>query len=63
VTATPINRALSRAAAELREAVSQARLAYEFSPNSYTYGGLNACIAAQEALAVLSGHLEDLARG
>jgi hypothetical protein len=36
-----------------REALDQARLAYEFVPGSYTYGCLSACLAAEAALAVL----------
>ena len=31
---------------KLDQALEQAKLAYEFSPNSYTYGSLNALIAA-----------------
>jgi hypothetical protein len=56
--ASPINRASSRVEAELREAVRQAGLAYEFSPGSYTYGCLGACLAAQEAFEVLISHIK-----
>ena len=37
----------------LHYAVSEARLAYEFQPSSYTAGVLNACLAASEACAEL----------
>jgi hypothetical protein len=51
--------AASRARAEVRTAVEQARVAYEFVPNTYTYGCLSACLAAEHALGVLSGHMSD----
>ena len=35
----------------------QAQLAYEFSPDSYTFCCLNACLAAEMALDVLSDSL------
>lgn len=34
---------------ELTEAVDQARLGYEFSPGSYTYSALRACLSARDA--------------
>jgi hypothetical protein len=37
-------------AAQLAEAVNQARLAYEFSPGSYTFSAFSACLAAQIAM-------------
>jgi hypothetical protein len=36
------------------KALEGAELAYEFSPGSYTFGCLNACLAAEVALDVLS---------
>jgi hypothetical protein len=42
----------------LRGAVDQAKLGYDFSPNSYSYGALNACLAAEQALGALQGALE-----
>jgi len=38
----------------LRGAVDQAKLGYEFSPSSYSYRAMNACMAAEAALAVLA---------
>ena len=52
-------RTLARAAAELRKAISEAKLAYEFGPSSFTFGCLSACLAAEQALAVLRDHLSD----
>jgi hypothetical protein len=43
------SKALTQAAARLAEAVKQARLAYEFSPGSYTCTALQACLAAARA--------------
>ena len=43
----------------IREAVRQSRLAYEFSPSSYTHGSLSACLAAQNALDVIRAHLSE----
>ena len=51
-------RAAARLAAELREAIDQAKLGYEFAPNSYSYGALSACLAAEQALSVLRAALE-----
>jgi hypothetical protein len=45
-------------AAYLREAVAEARIAYEFVPISHTYSALQACLAAEQALAVLRDALE-----
>ena len=42
----------------LREAITEAKLAYDFVPSSYTYGALQACLAAEQALAVLRETLE-----
>jgi hypothetical protein len=38
----------------VNKALDQAKLAYEFSPGSYTFGCLNGCLAAEVALDVLS---------
>jgi hypothetical protein len=55
-------RALASLDNAIREAVRQSQLAYEFVPDSYTYGSLNACLAAQNALDVIQAHLgEDMA--
>jgi hypothetical protein len=42
----------------LREAITEAKLAYDFLPVSYTYSALQACLAAEQALAVLRDALE-----
>jgi hypothetical protein len=49
---------LTQAAAKLAEAVRQARLAYEFSPSSYTCTTLQACLAAARAF---DQYVDDLA--
>jgi hypothetical protein len=59
VTAPPVSRIVSRLVVELREAVNQSKLAYQFAPNSYTASALSACLAAQETLELLCDHLED----
>jgi hypothetical protein len=53
-------KAAARAMAENRKAIDQAKLAYEFSPGSYTHGVLSACLAAEQALAVLRASLEGM---
>ena len=50
-------KAAARATSELRKAIAEAKAAYEFVPNSYTYGALNAFLAAEAALAVLADSL------
>jgi hypothetical protein len=50
-------RALTSLDNAIREAVRQSRLACEFSPNSYTYGSLSACLAAENALEVVRTYL------
>jgi hypothetical protein len=50
-------RALTSLDNAIREAVHQSGLAYDFSPNSYTYGSLSACLAAQNAAEVIRAHL------
>jgi hypothetical protein len=52
-------RALTSLDTGIREAVRQSRLAYEFSPNSYTYGSLSACLAAENALDVIRAYLSE----
>jgi hypothetical protein len=43
----------------LGDAVDRAKLGYEFSPNSYSFGALSACLAAEKAVDVLRDHLSD----
>jgi hypothetical protein len=52
------SKALTKAAAQLAEAVKHARLAYQFSPGSYTCTTLQACLAAAKAF---DRHVEELA--
>jgi hypothetical protein len=47
-----------RVGAEIERAVGEARAAYEFVPNSFTYSCLHACVAAVQALEVLREALE-----
>jgi hypothetical protein len=55
-------RALTSLDNAIREAVRQSRLAYEYCPNSYTYGSVSACLSAENALEVIRAHLsEDVA--
>jgi hypothetical protein len=42
----------------LRQAVAESKLAYRFSPSSYSYSCLNACLAAEQALEVLRDTLD-----
>jgi hypothetical protein len=56
-------RALTALDTGIREAVCQARLAYEYCPNSYTHGSLSACLAAENALEVISAHLSESTAG
>ena len=51
-------KAAARAQAENRKAITAAKTAYEFVPNSFTYGCLSACLAAEQALRVLQEVLE-----
>jgi hypothetical protein len=60
MTARPALRTLRDLRRILGRAVDQAKLAYEFSPNSYTHSSLSACLAAEAAMAVLAGSLSDL---
>jgi hypothetical protein len=43
-------KALAKAAESMAEAMKHARLAYQFSPGSYTYTTLQACLTAASAL-------------
>jgi hypothetical protein len=52
-----VTKAARRAQADIQTAVEQARLACEFVPNSYTYGAMSACMAAEQALEVLRDHM------
>jgi hypothetical protein len=47
----------------IREAIRQSRLAYDYCPNSYTHGSLSACLAAENALEVISAHLSESTAG
>ena len=55
---TTATKAAARVASELRKAIEQAKLAYQFNPGSYTYGAMSACMAAEKALDVLREALE-----
>ena len=59
MTARPALRTFRDLTRILRQAVDQAKLGYEFSQNSYSYGALSACLAAEAALAVLSDALAE----
>jgi hypothetical protein len=58
MTSSP-QRALTSLDNAIREAVRQSQLAYKFSPNSYTYGSLSACLAAENALDVIRAYLSE----
>jgi hypothetical protein len=59
VTAGPTaTKAAARAQAENQKAIAAAKTAYDFVPNSFTYGCLSACLAAEQALGVLREALE-----
>jgi hypothetical protein len=49
-----IKPALTKVVSEVGKALTEAKLAYEFMPNAYTYSCLSACLAAEVALAALS---------
>jgi hypothetical protein len=59
MTANPASRVLGDMRRILRDAVDQANLGYEFSPNSYSFGALSACLAVEKAVDVLRDHLSD----
>jgi hypothetical protein len=52
-------RALTALDNGISEAIRQSRLAYEYSPNSFTYGSLNACLTAENALEVIRAYLSE----
>jgi len=54
-----IKPAFARVTSELQRALTEAKLAYQFVPNSYTCSCLQGCSATEAALAVLSDILED----
>ena len=60
---TPLPRSFDVAAAALNRAVAEAHLAYQFGPSSYTYDCLHACLAAEQAVAVLRDVLEEQLEG
>jgi hypothetical protein len=57
MTANPALRTLRELRRILREAVDQAKLGHAFSPNSYSYRAMSACLAAEVALDALSDSL------
>jgi hypothetical protein len=57
VSSTPLPRALALLDDAVLNAVRQSRLAYEFSPNSYTYGSFTGCLAAQNTLGMIRARL------
>ena len=59
MTADPTLQAYRALCVHVSQALDQAKLAYEFSPNSYSYGALSACLAAEQALGVLCANLAD----
>jgi hypothetical protein len=64
MTSEPLRRrAAARATAEIKKAIAEAKAAYQFVPNTYTFGALSACLAAEQALAVLSDALSEEERG
>jgi hypothetical protein len=46
-------------AVTVRNAVSESKLAYELSPNAYSYSCMIACLAAERALEALRAALEE----
>jgi hypothetical protein len=58
MTANPTLRAYRNLRRILQGAVGHAKLGYDFSPNSYSYGALSACLAAEQTLDVLREALE-----
>jgi hypothetical protein len=60
MTASPALRTLRDLRRILGAAVSQAKLSYDFSSNSYSYGALSACLTAEAALTVLADSLPTL---
>lgn len=55
-------RALASLENAVREAVRQSRLAYVYSPTSYSYGSLSTCLAAENALGVIRAYLSQITR-
>ena len=53
MTADPALRAFRALRIHVSKALDHAKIGYEFSPNSYSYGALSACLAAEQALNVL----------
>jgi hypothetical protein len=58
MTASPVLRTIRDMRRILGDAVDQAKLGYDFSPNSYSYGAMSSCLAAEAALDVLREALE-----
>ena len=57
MTVSPALRAFRDLRRVVQASVDQAKLGYEFSPNSYSHSCLSACLAADAALSVLSDAL------
>jgi hypothetical protein len=56
----PTLRAFRNLKENIRKAIAEAKAAYAFAPNSYTYSCLGACLAAEVALGVLLESLPDI---
>jgi hypothetical protein len=59
MTVSPALRAFRDLRRIIRSTVDQAKLGYEFSPNSYSFGALSACLVAEKAVEVLRDHMSD----
>jgi hypothetical protein len=59
MTADPTLKAFRALTIDMERALGQAKLAYEFSPGSYTFSCFNACIAASHALEALRDRLTE----
>ena len=57
MTADPTLQAFRALRVHVSKALDQAKLAYELSPGSYTFGCLNACLAVEIVLDVLRDSL------
>jgi hypothetical protein len=57
MTADPTLQSFRALRVHISKALDQAKLAYEFSPSSYAFSCLNACVAAEMAFELLSDSL------
>jgi hypothetical protein len=57
MTADPALQAFRALRIHISKALDQAKLAYDFVPNSFTYSSLSACLAAEQSLTVLADAL------